>query len=65
MTQGKELVGSTWQHREQGVMVTVREQFRVGEDIDSWVDCRDTSNVCIMMRAEQLVRDYQRLDLQH
>ena len=63
MTEGKELVGSHWQHRIHGLRVTVREQFRVGEDIDFWVDCRDTSDACIMMRAGQLVLDYQRLDL--
>lgn len=61
VTADKELVGTHWQHKITGQRVVVKEQFRVGMDIDSWVDCRDEQNACQMLISAQLVRDYQRI----
>ena len=61
MTQGKELVGTYWQHRTTEQTVCIKEQFRVGEDIESWLDCRDANDTSQMLRSDQLVREYTRI----
>lgn len=57
----KSLVSTVWQHKNQLFTVVVKEQFRVGSDIEPWVDCRDSNDVCWMMRADDLARDYTRV----
>lgn len=64
MVTGKELVGTHWAHRVTGQRVVIKEQFRVGSDIESWVDLRNESNLSHMIQTDQLVRDYSRVYLE-
>lgn len=64
MAQGKELIGTHWQHKITGEIYVVKEQFRVGNDIESWVDLRNEHNVCMMMQTDSLVRDYSPMTLE-
>lgn len=61
VTTDKSLVGTLWKNRITGEQVQVKEQFRVGSDLDSWCDCRDDNNVCHMMTSTQLVKNYSRI----
>jgi hypothetical protein len=62
--ENKQLVGTHWSHNTTGERWVIKEQFRVGTDIECWVDLRNADNVCTMLRTDQLVLLYSKIVLE-
>lgn len=65
VNQDKPLVSTVWQHVKTQELYVVKEQFRIGNELESWLDLRDNRDYSVMIRTDQLVQEYRKLDFQN